>query len=98
MVGLTATHAPCVGIQTDRLGGRAESLGNSDVSGSGKDATGSGVIRPTPIMANPITPAMMAEFMAKFGSMQAMAAKIEQLEAKVAVMKLVRSDNQRRNR
>ena len=64
--------------------------GDSGGSAAGGKNPRGGVIRPTAMMPSQVTPAMMAEFMAKFGSMQAMASKIEQLEAKVADMKLVR--------
>ena len=70
---------------------RAEGGGDSGGSAAGgKNPGGGGVIRPTAMMPSQVTPGMMAEFMAKFGSMQAMAAKIEHLEARVADMKLVR--------
>lgn len=64
--------------------------GDSGGSAAGGKNPSGGVIRPTAMMPSQVTPAMMADFMAKFGSMQAMASKIEQLEAKVADMKLVR--------
>ncbi len=70
---------------------RAETAGDSGGSGIERDHASGGVIRPTALPPSQVTPAMMLEFMAKFGSMQAMAAKIEQLEAKVAGMKLVRA-------
>ena len=69
---------------------RAETAGDSGGSGIERDHASGGVIRPTALPPSQVTPAMMLEFMAKFGSMQAMAAKIEQLETKVAGMKLVR--------